>query len=76
MACWVIIRDSFGVHVFYDNLITGMRHSCGTVKEQCDDTEVLDWIFETGKPAYGDVIKMSDGSTLHYQPRRLETSAC
>jgi len=74
MARWVIVRDQLGAHVFYDNLLTGQRHECGTVEEPISDQELVDWIFTEGSPAYGDIIRLSDGTAFHYHPQRLEQS--
>lgn len=71
MACWLIIRDERGAHVLYENLLTGQKHECGTVEVPITDQELVDWIFTEGSPSYGDIIRLSDGTSFHYHPRDM-----
>lgn len=69
MGQWVISRSRNHASVVYVNMVTGQRHNCGEVSAAMTDDELLAWILEEGRPAYGDCIKLSTGATFHYQPR-------
>lgn len=67
MARWLIQRTgrgNDGTAVFYDNLITKLRYPLGTLSSDVPDDMIVEWIFRHGKPADGDVIKLSDGSKI------------
>jgi hypothetical protein len=70
MARWSIVRSGRGneaVSVFYDNLVTGMRYPLGKLSSDVNDQMILDWIFNHGDPAYGDEIRLSDGSRIFFK---------
>jgi hypothetical protein len=60
-------RGNEGTAVFYDNLVTGMRYPLGRLSSDVPDQMIVDWIFKFGGPAYGDRIRLSDGSQFFYK---------
>lgn len=66
-AQWVLVRNSKGVCLFYDNLITGHHHDCGIQPRFVTDQRVLEWIVEHGGIGVGDLVKLSDGKTFFFQ---------
>ncbi len=72
MARWLILREGKGAEgtvVFYDNLVTGKRHTLGKLSSDVPDTMILEWIFKHGGPGYGDNICLSDGTQFVFQAR-------
>ena len=72
MARWRIVRDADGVHLIYDNLVTGMHWPCGAVAGNVPDAMVVDWIFAHGVPAFGDRIRYSNGREFVYQQSQAQ----
>ena len=66
-ACWKIIRNRKGANLVYDNMATGMRHKCGAQPSHVTDEQILEWIVVHGGIGEGDLVKLSDGKTLHFQ---------
>jgi hypothetical protein len=79
MARWVIVRSEKGgpeaVSLFYDNLLTGMRYPLGKLGSDVPDNMILDWIFKHGGPAYGDQIRLSDGTRFIFAAPAAGASA-
>jgi hypothetical protein len=70
MASWIIFRDGRGkdtITLYYINHVTGMRYTCGKESSDVPDQMLVDWIFRFGNPAYGDQIKLSDGTSFFYR---------
>lgn len=71
MARWLIERQGGrwavdGVRVFYDNLVTKKRYHLGKLSTDVPDSMIAEWIINHGGIALGDVVQLSDGSTLRY----------
>jgi hypothetical protein len=78
MARWMILRHGRGnqqVEVVYENLITGLRYGLGKTSSDVTDDMIVEWIFTYGGPAYGDTIRLSDGSRLVYKAPAVGASA-
>jgi hypothetical protein len=69
MAQWLISRTPEEVSIIYVNLLTGQRYNCGVSEPRVSDDDLLNWILEHGRPAYGDQILLSNGSKFNYRPR-------
>ena len=66
MAAWVIVRDTRGVALYYDNLLRGTRECLGHLHRGNTDTDIVNWIKKEGKPTLGDTIVLSDGRYFSY----------
>lgn len=77
MATWMIIRGSGpdGTEVFYINHITDMKYHLGSLSSDVPDNDIVAWVFAEAGPAYGDKIRLSDGSLLVYQANHARASA-
>ena len=70
MASWIIVRGGLGLEattVFYHNHVTDTRYPLGKLSEDVSDESIVEWVFSHGGPAYGDRIRLSDGSLYIYQ---------
>lgn len=71
MATWLIERVSGrwrvdGVRLYYLNHVTKKKYDCGRLTSDVPDSMIAEWIINHGGIALGDVVQLSDGSTLRF----------
>lgn len=64
LSKWVIVRNSDGVNVQYQNLQSKKAYNLGTCHVSVSTQMVIDWILNKGKMYVGDLLVLPCGTEL------------